>query len=303
MMTNKAAALFALALTSASCTQRPAAVAPSATSAPATAAPAAPGTAAPASQHRRIAVVVMENKAYGKIVGNPSAPYLNELARASALATSFYAVAHPSLPNYLALLGGDTFGISSDCTSCHVGAHNLVDQLERAQVSWTAYMDAMPNACFKGSWNGRYAKKHDPFMYFDDVVSDASRCAQVVPITHLVGDEQRGLADFVWITPDMCHDMHDCSVETGDAFLRTLLPPLIAALGPHGVVFVTFDEGSGGAHGGGHVVTIVAGGGARPGRYDGVFTHYSLLRTIDDQFGLQPLRRASGAASMSALLR
>jgi hypothetical protein len=249
----------------------------------------------------------MENHEYGSVIGSPDAPYLNGLAKTSALATSFYATSHPSLPNYLALTGGDTFGIDSDCTGCHVGARNIVDQLEEAHISWRTYMEGLPRSCFDGAFSGRYAKKHNPFAYYDSVTSDPSRCAKVVPLTDL---DMKPLPRFVWITPDQCNDTHDCSVRTGDEFLSRLVPPLIGALGPHGVLFVTYDEGTSSLGccafaRGGHVVTIATGPAARPGRYAQPLDHYSLLRAIEDGLGLPRLGRAAAAAtsSMSALLR
>jgi hypothetical protein len=251
----------------------------------------------------------MENHEYESVIGNPDAPYLNGLAATSALATSFYATSHPSLPNYLALTGGDTFGIDSDCTGCHVGARNIVDQLEDAHMTWRAYIEGMPRSCFTGAFAGRYAKKHNPFVYYDGVTSDATRCAKVVPLTDLSRD-MRSLPRFVWITPDQCNDTHDCSVRTGDDFLSRLLPPLIRALGHHGVLFVTYDEGTSsrgccGFARGGQIVTIATGPAGRPGRYAQPLDHYSLLRAIEDGFSLPRLGRAASpeTPSMTALLR
>jgi hypothetical protein len=285
------------ALTAASACAGPAPSRPAATAAASTAVPAVSPRARP---NTRVAVIVMENKDYSDIVGNPSAPFVNHLAPTSAVATSYFAVAHPSLPNYLAMIGGETFGIDTDCTRCHVAARNLVDQLEDAHITWKAYMEGMPRACFPGSSSGRYAKKHDPFVYFDDVAAASRRCGNVVPLSSL---DYGALPQFVWITPDLCHDTHDCSVRTGDGFLSELLPPLIRALGPRGVLILTYDEGSGGAHGGGHVFTLATGPGARPGRYSQPFDHYSLLRTIEDRLGLPHLGAAARAAPMTAMLR
>ncbi len=251
-------------------------------------------TAAPAG---RVAVIVMENHSYGQIIGNAQAPYINDLARRYALATSYVAVTHPSLPNYLALTGGSTFGIRTDCTTCYVRSSNLVDGLEARRVSWKAYMETMPSACFTGPSSGRYAKKHDPFMYFDDIRTNPARCNNVVPLDEL---DLARLPDFTWITPDQCHDMHSCSVATGDAFLRRTVPGLLRALGPKGVLFITFDEGKSDQR----VVTIVSGDGVKPGRYSAPFNHYSLLRTVEERFGVTPLTgNAASATSMSALLR
>jgi phosphatidylinositol-3-phosphatase len=241
----------------------------------------------------------MENKEYGSVIGNPEAPYVNGLARRFGLSTGSYAVAHPSLPNYLAFLGGSTFGITTDCTSCAVSAPNLVDQLERAGISWKAYMEGLPSPCYRGPSAGEYAKKHDPFLYFDDIAGNATRCSRVVPFTRLTDDLASGaLPAFAWVTPDLCHDMHDCGVATGDAFLAGLVPKLQRAMGPGGVLFLTWDEGATdagccGSPGGGHVATIVVGSAVRAGtRLAGPFSHYSILRTIESVWGLPPLLQA-----------
>ncbi len=241
----------------------------------------------------------MENKEYGSVIGSSDAPYENGLAKRFGLSTGSYAVAHPSLPNYLALLGGSTFGITSDCTSCTVHARNLIDQLDGAGISWKAYMEGLPSPCYQGPSAGDYAKKHDPFLYFDDIAGDGDRCSHVVPLTQLTVDLARGaLPRFAWITPDLCHDTHDCGVATGDRFLAGLVPSLQRAMGPDGLVFLTWDEGvtdAGccGSPGGGHIATIVVGSAVRAGaRLAGPFSHYSILRTIEAVWGLPPLRQA-----------
>jgi phosphatidylinositol-3-phosphatase len=248
-----------------------------------------------------VVIVVMENREFSDVVGSSAAPYVNALARRYALATS-YAITHPSLPNYLALTAGSTFGVTSDCTDCHVGARNLVDELEAAHLSWKAYMDGMPRRCFKGPAAGRYAKKHNPFIYYDDVSRNPRRCSRIVPGRELGPDLRAGrLPTFVWVTPDLCEDTHDCSVATGDQYLRRLVPAVLRALGPHGVLLVTWDEGSsdagccGGTATGGRIATVIAGPdvrrGARPGA---AYTHYSTLRTIEEFLGL-PLLRGAGS--------
>ncbi|HJS93893.1 MAG TPA: alkaline phosphatase family protein, partial [Solirubrobacteraceae bacterium] len=237
----------------------------------------------------RIAVIVMENEEYGDIIGSRSAPYITSLARRYASATRMYAITHPSLPNYLALTGGSTFGISSDCTDCSVGATSLVDQLAKAHLSWRAYMEDLPKPCFSGASAGDYAKKHDPFAYYTRITRDRARCTNIVPLTRLAADERGGrLPGYAWISPNLCHDMHDCSVSTGDRFLARLVPGLLRALGPRGLLFLTFDEGSSDdgccrLASGGHIVTIVAGGGARArARLATPTDHYSVPQTIED---------------------
>jgi phosphatidylinositol-3-phosphatase len=254
----------------------------------------------------RIAALVMENEEYGDVIGSSSAPYINRLANTYALARGMYAISHPSLPNYLALTGGSTFGISSDCTDCSVSATSIVDQLNRAHISWKAYMEGLPHPCFTGAGAGDYAKKHDPFVYYTPVADSPARCNNVVPLTQLGADERsHTLPRFIWITPNLCHDMHDCDVATGDRFLSHLVPALLARLGPRGLLFITWDEGSSDngccrLASGGHVVTIVAGPGARRNARLGTpADHYSLLQTIEDVLGLPRLRGAACACTPS----
>lgn len=256
--------------------------------------------------HGRVAVIVMENHEYGDVIGSSAAPFINGLARRYALARGMHAVTHPSLPNYLALTGGSTFGINSDCTDCSVGATSIVDQLQHSHVSWKAYMENLPHPCFTGAGAGEYAKRHDPFVYYTRVVTRRAWCRRVVPLSQLGSDERaRTLPRFIWITPNLCHDMHDCSVGTGDRFLSSLVPRLLGALGPHGVLFLTWDEGTSnsgccGGAAGGHVATIVAGPGAKRGaRLNRATDHYSVLATVERLLGLPRLRGAASGATAS----
>jgi hypothetical protein len=241
----------------------------------------------------------MENHEYGDIVGSRDAPFVNRLATRGALATHSYAVTHPSLPNYLALTGGATFGIADDCTDCHVAQRNIIDQLEARGLSWRAYMEGMPSPCFRGAGSGGYAKKHDPFAYYDDIAGAAGRCAEIVPADRLSDDLRSGrLPAFVWLTPDLCHDMHDCSVRTGDRYLARVVPSLERALGPHGFLALVWDEGTSDAGccrlaRGGRVPLILVGPDVKRGlRAAAPYDHYSLLRTIDDAIGAAPLGAA-----------
>ena len=256
-----------------------------------------------------IVVIVMENEPETAIIGNPDAPYLNALAKTGALATRYYAVSHPSLPNYLALVGGSTFGVTSDCSpgpGCTATDPGLADQLQAAGISWKAYMQSMPKPCDQAA-SGDYAVKHDPFVYFRSVVT--TMCGNVVPAGQLTTDLADGsLPRFAWLSPNLCNDMHDCSVRTGDSYLAGIVPQILRALGPNGVLLVTFDEGTTDAGGGqagaagGQVALIAAGPAARTGvRSSAAYDHYSLLRTIEDAWGLPPLRSAGGAAPMTDL--
>jgi hypothetical protein len=254
----------------------------------------------------QIAVILMENEEYGDIIGSRSTPFINRLARRYALARQMYAVSHPSLPNYLALTGGSTFGMTDDCTDCSVTATSLVDQLERARITWKAYMEDLPHPCFAGAGAGEYAKRHDPFAYYTRISGNSARCRRVVPLSQLYADERTlNLPRFVWITPNLCHDMHDCDPSTGDRFLAQLVPPLLSALGRRGLLVLTWDEGSSDngccrLASGGHVAAILAGPGVRRGaRLSTPTDHYSMLQTIEDLLGLTRLRGAACACTPS----
>ena len=179
-------------------------------------------TTAPSPQH--IVVIVFENKEADAIMApRSSARTFRSLARPTSVTlTRLFAIRHPSLPNYLALTSGSTHGVTSDCSTCLIDDVNLVDQLEGASISWKAYMESMPEACSTVPVDGRYVMKHDPFMYYTDVRDDPARCAKVVPLRQLTSDlAADALPTFAWISPNLCHDMHDCSIATGDRFLRT----------------------------------------------------------------------------------
>jgi phosphatidylinositol-3-phosphatase len=253
------------------------------------------------SRASHVFVIVMENKEYGDVIGSSSSPFVNSLARRYTSATGFFGVRHPSLPNYMALTAGTTFGVDSDCTDCQQDGETIVDQLEAAGVSWKAYMGGMPSACFKGAFSGQYAKKHDPFMYYRRIAADPARCAKVVPESALAEDVRAGrLPTFAFLSPGLCDDTHDCGPDQGDKYLARTVPAILASLGPRGYLVLTWDEGTsdrgccGGLASGGQIPTVIAGAGVRRGAsLPGPYTHYSTLRLIEDSLGLPRLREAA----------
>jgi hypothetical protein len=259
-----------------------------------------PSAVAP-SKGSHVFVMVMENKERGNVIGSPLSPYLNSLAHRYASTQNFYGVTHPSLPNYLAMTAGTTFGVHSDCTGCQQSGRSIADQLEAAGVSWRAYMGGMPGPCFTGATSGQYAKKHNPFMYYRSVVANRSRCAlRVVPESRLDGDLRAGrLPKYSFLAPGLCDDTHDCPADVGDHYLSKRVPAILKALGPRGFLVLTWDEGTsdtgccGGLAAGGRIATIVAGPDVRRGASLGTpYTHYSTLRTIEDALRMPRLRLA-----------
>jgi acid phosphatase len=235
-------------------------------------------------------VIVMENRSASEAM---SGHYTSQLAARYAYASNYHGVSHPSLPNYLAITSGSTWGIADDGYHT-LPAGGLGAQLTRAGISWRAYMEGMSNGCFNSAYP--YALKHNPFAYYGGACP-----SQVVSFSRFSGDMTSSVPRFVWITPNMCNDGHDCPTATADAWLAKTVPLILAtnAWKQGGVLFVTWDEGEDSAN---SVLTIAI----RPNGVHRVSTrsynHYNLLATIEGQLGLGRLGAAANAAPMSDLM-
>ena len=246
----------------------------------------------------------MENRTYSSVLGGgAAAPKLSAYAGKCGLATASYAVTHPSLPNYLAATSGSTGGVTSDCSpaSCPQNRRSLFAQVQNAGKQWRSYVESMPHNC-STSIAGRYAPKHNPAVYYPPV---RSRCRSWdVPMGGSSGVfaaalSHAALPAFSFVTPDLCHDGHDCSTSTADSWLGTWLSRITTSAAYRAgdtVVFVTWDEGVGSNQ---HIATVVLGPTVPPGLRSATrFTHYSLLRTAEDLLGLPRLGSAATARSM-----
>jgi phosphatidylinositol-3-phosphatase len=251
-----------------------------------------------------IVVIIFENKEYGSVIGNPDMPVFNRLAKDYTLLSQFYAVTHPSLPNYIAMIGGDTFGIETNCRDCFVSATSLPDLIEGSGRTWKTYQEDMPGPCYTGDTLS-YAKKHNPFIYFDTIRLDAARCGRsIVPLTDLQTDILTGtLPNFIFITPNLCNSAHDCSLDVSDQWLDNILNPLVPALeadGSNYLIVLTWDEGQGShsccglpEQAGGRIAVVLISPLVRKSFEDiSQYTHYSLLKTIANAWGLQYLGHA-----------
>jgi len=202
--------------------------------------------------------IVMENHSADQIFGSSDAPYINALAAQGAVASGYHdSYVHPSEPNYLWMVAGENFGILNDgdpgpSNTISATAH-LADQIEHAGLTWKAYEEGMGAPCGLFS-HDRYAAKHDPFVYFGDVngwngvtFAPGARCNDhVVDYTQLAADLAGSLPDYVFITPNLDHDMHDGTVAEGDAWLASQVPLLLAsdAYKNGGALFLVWDEGA-----------------------------------------------------------
>lgn len=232
----------------------------------------------------------MENRSYSQAMAGG---YTAQLAAQYGAATNYRGVSHPSLPNYLALTSGSTYGIADD------GFHALPSggigaQLTAAGIEWRAYMDGMSNGCFNSRYP--YALKHNPFAYY------GSNCpAQVVPFTEFASDMAQKVPNFVWITPDSCHDGHDCSTAVADKWLEAIVPTILATdvWQDGGVLFITWDEGYDKVN---SVLTLVIRPNPLNHHSDRPYDHYSLLATVQDLLGLTRTAETTKASPMTDLL-
>lgn len=271
---------------------------------------------------RTVFVIVLENHNWADIKGSSSAPYLNDTLLPLASHAERYdnpPGVHPSLPNYLWLEAGTDFGIRDDDGPDvhHQGmTDHLVAQLDRAGISWKSYQEDINGATCPLSEADRYAPKHNPMVYFDDVTdTNDPRSAYCIaherPYSELATDLAAGTAPrYAFITPDLCHDMHDTCGPTndpiaqGDTWLAGAVPAILnaAAYRDGGVLFITWDEGEGGSDG--PIGLLALSPRAKGHGYQNTipYTHSSLLATLQRIFGVgPPLGDAANATDLGDL--
>lgn len=259
--------------------------------------------------------IVMENKSRSEILGPGGPRYINELARRHAVAEGYHdTYVHPSEANYLWMVAGQNFGVldDEDPAKHHLDStSHIADQLERAGLSWKAYQESMGAPCRVTS-RGRYAAKHNPFVYFDDIngwdgaaYHPSPRCTEhVVDYSQLDVDlANHAVPRYAFITPNLDHDMHDGSIADGNAWLARELPKLMAsdAFTRGGVIFLLWDEG-GGLPAMDDPPFLAISPHARPGfasRAD--YDTSSYLKTVQAVLGLDALPCAAGADGVAAM--
>jgi phospholipase C len=270
------------------------------------------------SNFQHVFVIMMENTSYTSLIGNPNAPFINATAQNFGSAANYFGVTHPSQPNYIAATSGSTNGVTGD-GDVTVNATNIVDQLEANSRTWKAYMQSyalcttpLDHSC----GNQLYERKHNPFISYQDVQSNAARVAKIVDFSQFSTDlANNTVPNYSWISPDQCHDMHgraatpsdpcDFSqvqslIATGDAFLKATVNQIMNSQtwqNSNSVIFITWDEsdfpfndtsGCCDANpGGGHVVSLVLLSQNETARTSSVaYNHYSMLSTIEGAWKL-----------------
>jgi len=274
-----------------------------------------------------IMVVMMENESQGELIGNSQAPNTNGLAAQYGVATQSYSIGHPSLPDYLELLSGTSSGVTDDGTPSSEGiaasVPTLANQLDKAGISWKAYMESMPSAGYTGGdtacCGGQYYQHHNPFVYFPAVVSMPDFATNLVPSTTLLGDLNATTPpDFVWVTPNGADDMHDGSTNAngdvnpsvGDAWLGSFVSQVqsTAWYAHAGRIVIEWDEGADsdtssvgnvGGSGGGRIVTIVVSAAlkASPKQDATPVNTAGVLRSIESAYALPYLADAADSSN------
>jgi hypothetical protein len=256
--------------------------------------------------------IVFENENQEDIL--PVLPFFTKLAAETSQAAAYVSTTHPSLPNYIEMMSGSTFGISNDNDprfNIQIGGtDNLPDQLDAAGIPWRAYMESMGEPCKLDSVSPLYTAHHNPFLYYTTMISDRVRCEQrdVDFDQSFDADLASDLYRYMWITPNTCNDLHNCDGSVGDEWLQRVAGKIMASPGYQngGVLFILFDEGSTRYLGAGaNLATIVASPQlAETGVVSQTaFDHRSYLATVQDIFRLQRLPTTANATSMDEFFK
>jgi hypothetical protein len=269
-------------------------------------------------KQRHVFLIVLENRGLATLRNDRQASFLNSLLPKNyAVATNYFAVGHNSLDNYIAMISGQEPNCltrkdcSLDTKDCMypTGFPNLADQLPKG-FTWKAYMESMTTTCqtsdthpYLGFLLPGYATRHNPFLHFTDVRDDPTCPDHIVPYPRLQEDIDKGqVPNFSLIVPNTCNDAHNdwllftCQLRTADEWLQKEVPKIVKAFGDNDVLFITFDEAETtdkrgccyqlGNAGGKVILIAVTPYSPKVYEVTGEYNHYSLLRTIEDLFGI-----------------
>ncbi len=241
-----------------------------------------------------VVVVIMENRDYGLIVGSSAAPYINgTLVPEAALMTDSHAIGHPSQPNYLALFSGSTQNIGDDSCPHTFTTVNLGSELIAAKKHFDGYSESMPNKGYTGCGTSLYARKHNPWVNFTNVPASSNLVYTKFPAKP---------PTVAIVVPNLCDDMHDCSTQTGDAWLQKHLPPILTYNAAHdGLLILTWDEAAPDSNGKNQIATLLIGPTIVPGQYSQTVNHYNVLDTIETITGVKCTVNACSAPVLTGM--
>ncbi|MEO6835968.1 MAG: alkaline phosphatase family protein [Candidatus Tumulicola sp.] len=251
-------------------------------------------TASKGPRASSVVVVIMENRDYDLIIGNPQAPYVNgTLVPQAALMTSSHAITHPSQPNYLALFSGSTQGITDDSCPHTFKTKNLASEVLAAGGTFDGYSESMPKDGYRGCTTNLYARKHNPWVDFKNVPASSNLVWYDLPGT---------LPTVSFIVPNLCNDMHDCSTKTGDNWLKANLPSILNYdSANNGLLILTWDEAAPDNSGKNQIATLLLGPMIAPSHYAQNVNHYGVLHTIESIEGVKCTANACTAPVLSGM--
>jgi len=238
----------------------------------------------------RVMIVVLENQPLHASMKNKE---MRDILTMGTLLTNYDALINPSQPNYIGMIAGDMLGVTGDGVY-DLAEQNLVDLMEVKNVSWKAYQENYPGNCFAGDTSDRlYKRKHNPFISFDNIRNNPRRCANIVDSSVLLQDLDAGtVPQYLFYTPNMNNNGHDTGLNYAANWLtHTFLPNYLKPFNNTGnsLLVITFDEGVPGDN---QIYTLLIGPKIPQGYIDNTrYTHYSLLRLIEENFGLGNLGR------------
>src|SRR5712691_621833 len=239
-----------------------------------------PGTISPEASGNfdQLVVVLMENKNLNEVYG--PATYMTQLADQYAFSQHWASITNPSQPNYIALLGGSTFGVVGDGNHPNLNKPTMVDIIVNSGKTWKAFAeDAGGTGCGLSPPRG---EDHFPFLSYTTITGNASRCANLLPgSSNEVLSAFNAGTNFIWLTPNDCNNMHSCSVAQGDAWLASWVPALLAAMaGKKAALLITFDEGYTSPP---YIYNGFSGPAAKLAyKSSASYTHYSFIKLLED---------------------
>ncbi|HEX5121325.1 MAG TPA: alkaline phosphatase family protein [Pseudonocardiaceae bacterium] len=239
-----------------------------------------------------VVIVMEENHSFNDIIGSSSAPYINGLAAQGALFADSFAVTHPSQPNYVALFSGSTQGLTSDSCPHTFTANNVGNQLRAAGFSFTGYSEGLPADGSTVCTSGEYARKHSPWTNFSDLPATVNTKFSEFPT------DLTTLPTVSFVIPNLLDDMHDGTVAEGDTWLRDNIDAYVQwATAHNSLLIVTWDEDDNSMNN--QIPTLFVGAHVTPGKYTERVTHYNVLRTLQDAYGLAPLGNSATATPIT----
>src|SRR6201996_1601340 len=241
-----------------------------------------------------IVIVVEENRSQSNIIGNKAAPFINQLAANGAMMAQSFAEMHPSEPNYYALFAGNTLVNDNVCPVNAGNTPNLGSELLAAGYTFAGYAESLPAVGSTECKAGKYARKHVPWVSFSNIPSSYSLPFSAFPAPA----NYASLPTVAFVTPNLDDDMHDGPIAAGDAWLSQNLSQYAAwAKANNSLLILTWDEDDNTSRN--QIPTVFYGSNGRPGTYNEPISHYNVLSTLEEMYGLPKLGYATRAPAVA----